>query len=87
MRKYTVREQSHTVYDSKDEFPDTMKFLDNWREGDIGDWVLTDDGCVIQILRTGSFARPAKKIKTLKYVGTCTAVSYTHLTLPTNREV
>jgi len=72
MREYTVKDQSHTVYDNKDEFPDHMQFLDNWREGDIGDWILSDDGCIIQILRTGYFSRPTKKIKALKYVGTCT---------------
>ena len=72
MRKYTVKDQSHTVYDNTDELPEDLKFLDNWREGDIGDWVLADDGCIIQVLRTGVFARPTKKIKALKYVGTCT---------------
>ena len=72
MRKYTVKDQSHTVYDNTDELPEDLKFLDNWREGDIGDWVLTDDGCIIQVLRSGVFARPTKKIKALKYVGTCT---------------
>ena len=60
------------MYESEDELPDGTEFLDNWREGDIGDWVLTDDGCIIQILRTGMFARPTKKVKALKYVGTCT---------------
>ena len=72
MREYTVKDRSHTVYESEDELPDGTEFLDNWREGDIGDWVLTDDGCIIQILRTGMFARPTKKVKALKYVGTCT---------------
>ena len=72
MRQYTVKDQSHTVYDSADELPDGIKFLDNWREGDIGDWILADDGCIIQILRSGAFARPTKKVKALKYVGTCT---------------
>jgi len=72
VREYTVKDRSHTVYESEDELPDGTEFLDNWREGDIGDWVLTDDGCIIQILRTGMFARPTKKVKALKYVGTCT---------------
>ena len=72
MREYTVKDQSHTVYDSVDEVPDGIKFLDNWRDGDIGDWILSDDGCIIQVLRTGYFARPTKKVKALKYVGTCT---------------
>ena len=72
MRKYSVKKIEHIVYDSVDELPDHIKFLDNWREGDVGDWVIADDGCIIQILRTGHFARPTKKVKALKYVGTCT---------------
>ena len=72
MREYTVKDQSHTVYESKDELPDGIEFRDNWREGDIEDWVLADDGCITQILRSGVFARPTKKVKALKYVGTCT---------------
>ena len=66
MREYTVKDQSHTVYESKDELPYGIEFLDNWREGDIGDWVLADDGCITQILRSGVFARPTKKVKALK---------------------
>jgi len=72
MRKYTVKNQSYTVYDSPDEFPEDMQFLDDWRAGDVEDWVLADDNCIIQILRVGYFARPTKKVKALKYVGTCT---------------
>ena len=72
MREHTVKDIVHTVYDSKEEFPEDKKFLDNWREGDIGDWILSDDGCIIQILRSGVFTRPTKKIRALKYVGTCT---------------
>ena len=72
MREYTVKDRNHTVYDSKDEVPDNIEYLDDWRDGDIGDWVLADDGCIIQVLRSGSFARPTKKVKALKYVGTCT---------------
>ena len=72
MRKYTVKNQSYTVYDSPDEFPEDMQFLDDWRAGDVEDWVLADDNCIIQILRVGYFSRPTKKVKALKYVGTCT---------------
>ena len=72
MREYTVKNSTHTVYDSKEEFPLDKKLLDNWRNSDIGDWVLADDGCIIQILRSGIFSRPTKKIRALKYVGTCT---------------
>tara|TARA_R110002020_G_scaffold154369_1_gene334009 strand:- start:853 stop:1599 length:747 start_codon:yes stop_codon:yes gene_type:complete len=72
MREYTIKGITHKIYESALEAPDEIKFFDNWREGDAGDWVLADDGCIIQILRTGYFARPTKKVKALKYVGTCT---------------
>ena len=72
MRTYVVKRKDHVVYDSIEEFPDTMHYLKDWKEGDLGDWVLADDGCIIQILRVGTFAKPKGKIRTLKYVGTCT---------------
>jgi len=72
MTEYTLKDTVHKVYESKDELPPDIKLIDNWREGDVGDWVLADDGCIIQILRSGVFARPTKKIRALKYVGTCT---------------
>ena len=43
MREYTVKDRTHKVYDSKDEVPNNIEYLDDWRDGDIGDWVLTDD--------------------------------------------
>ena len=72
MRTYTIKKQDHIVYENVDEFPKDLTYLKDWRMGDIGDWVLSDDGCIIQVLRSGAFARPTKKIKALKYVGTCT---------------
>ena len=72
MKEHTVKDSIHIVYDSKDEFPTDRKYLNDWKEGDVGDWVLADDECIIQILRVGYFARPTKKVKALKYVGTCT---------------
>ena len=72
MREYTIKGRKHIVYDNKDEFPDNMQFIDNWRDGKAGDWILSDDGCIIQVLRVGHFSRPTKRNKALKYVGTCT---------------
>jgi len=40
--------------------------------GDIGDWILADDGGVMQVLRSGELARPRNIVKSLKYIGTCT---------------
>ena len=72
MRTYPVKGKDHVVYDSIEEFPDTMHYLKDWKDSDLGDWVLADDGCIIQILRVGTFVKPKGKIRTLKYVGTCT---------------
>ena len=82
MRTFTVKKQDHIVYEDIDEFPSDLTYLEDWREGDIGDWVLADDGCIIQILRSGFFARPTKKIKSLKYIGTCTG---TFICKPTSK--
>ena len=71
MREYIVKSMKHIVYDSIDEFPSNLNYTDNWKHADIGDWVLSDDGCIIQILRSGFLKRPYRK-KNVKYVGTCT---------------
>lgn len=71
MREYTVKDKVHLVYDSIDEFPQEIEYKANWRDADIGDWVIADDGCIIQILRSGCLKRPYRK-KDVKYVGTCT---------------
>ena len=71
MREYIVKGISHKVFDSIDEVPSNITYLKDWRKGDIGDWVLTDDKAVIQILRSGQLSRPRNKIKYLKYIGTC----------------
>ena len=72
MRTYALKKTDHAVYESIEEFPEELTYLKDWRDGDTSDWVLADDGCIIQILRVGYFARPTKKVKALKYVGTCT---------------
>jgi hypothetical protein len=69
MRTYRVNKFKHTVYDSKEELPPNITIIPNWRKAKIGDWVLTDDKCIIQILRRGSMLR---KNGEQYYVGTCT---------------
>ena len=69
MRYYKVKGIKHTVYDSEREVPPTVKLVRNWRMGNIGDWVLTDDECIIQILRKGAMLR---KNGERAYIGTCT---------------
>ena len=69
MRQYKANRINHIVYDSLDEVPSNIQVIDDWRNGKIGDWILTDDECVIQILRQGTMLQ---KNKELRYIGTCT---------------
>ena len=57
------------VYEKNDPLPNNIQVKDNWRTAKIGDWVSTDDDCVIQILRKGKMLQRDKE---LTYVGTCT---------------
>jgi hypothetical protein len=64
MREYKVKGKMHKVYEP-DEVPIDIKPVAAWQEAKIGDWVVADDGCVIQVLRRYG-----------KIIGTCTG-SYT----------
>ena len=64
MREYTVKGRKHKVYDLE-EVPKHISYLKDWRDGRVGDWVLADDECVIEVLRLG-------KIGNIKVIGTCT---------------
>ena len=69
MRHYKVKGIKHTVYDAQIEVPPHVKIVKDWRKGNIGDWVLTDDECIVQILRKGSMLRHNGE---RGYIGTCT---------------
>ena len=69
MRSYRVNRIKHNVYDSIVELAPNIKPLREWRKANIGDWVFTDDDCIIQILRRGTMLR---KNGQMAYVGTCT---------------
>ena len=69
MRSYRANKILHTVYDSIEEVPSNISVISNWRNGDVGDWVLTDDECVIQIIRKGKMIQ---KKRPISYIGTCT---------------
>ena len=72
MRYYKISKIDHTVFDSTDEVPENIKYLEDWRDGHQSDWVLSDDGCVIQILREGTMLKPKGKVRSVRYIGTCT---------------
>jgi hypothetical protein len=72
MRVYKVNGINHRVYDSDDELPSDLLVLKDWRIGMVGEWVMADDGSVIQILRRGKMLRRMGKDKVREYIGTCT---------------
>jgi hypothetical protein len=72
MRVYKVNSIEHKVFDSIDEIPKDLTITNNWREGNVGDWVKADDDCYIQILRKGKMVAPKGRNKVREYVGTCT---------------
>ena len=72
MRYYKVNKAQHVVFDSEDEVPSDVHYLKDWKEASISDWVLTDDGSIIQILRKGIMLKPKGKVRKVTYLGTCT---------------
>ena len=80
-----IKNTKHYLYDSKEEFAITYPnapVRHNWRHGQEGEWVFTDDGFVCQILRKGDLKSAAGKLRT--YVRT---VCGTFLTNRLNREM
>tara|TARA_R110002012_G_scaffold194163_4_gene361986 strand:+ start:3404 stop:4129 length:726 start_codon:yes stop_codon:yes gene_type:complete len=69
MRSYRVNKVMHNVYDSIDEVPIHIKPLRDWRKARVGDWVIADDECIIQVLRKGQMLRHNGE---RGYIGTCT---------------
>ena len=72
MRFYKVSKITHTVYDPDDVLPEGLIIQSDWRQAQIGDWIKTDDDCVIEVLRRGSMLRKMGKNRTVDYIGTCT---------------
>ena len=72
MRHYTVNRISHTVYDPDDKLPDGLIVQSDWRDGQVGDWIKTDDDCVLEVLRRGKMMKKMGKNKVMEYIGTCT---------------
>ena len=72
MRSYKVNKIVHKVYEDEFELPPGLSVISNWRDGQVGDWILTDDQCFIQVLRRGKMLRAKGKKKIREYIGTCT---------------
>tara|TARA_R110002020_G_scaffold341490_2_gene556029 strand:- start:4287 stop:5024 length:738 start_codon:yes stop_codon:yes gene_type:complete len=71
MRYYKVNNIEHTVFDNVNELPKDFKFLPDWKDGHVSDWVLADDGCIVQILREGIMIKSKGATRKVRYVGTC----------------
>ena len=72
MRYYKVNGVEHKVYDPEDRIENGLLVITDWRDSRVGDWVKTDDDCVIQVLRRGKMVRKYGRNKIREYVGTCT---------------
>tara|TARA_R110002020_G_scaffold161061_1_gene345817 strand:+ start:462 stop:1181 length:720 start_codon:yes stop_codon:yes gene_type:complete len=68
MRVYKVNGMYHKVYETIEESPH-KDIKDNWRKGNVGDWVKADDDSIVQVLRKGRMLRKNGKVY---YIGTCT---------------
>ena len=72
MRRYRIAKGWHTVYEDIEEVPKDLIVVPDWRDAEIGDWILSDDGCIIQVLRKGEMKTAKGRNKVRGYVGTCT---------------
>jgi len=55
-----IKEDRHYLYDNSEEFKAFVQntpIVEDWRDGTQGDWVLTDDGYVCQILRLSKIGK------------------------------
>ena len=70
MQSRKIKNTHHYVYDGIDEFkkevPDTNLFFD-WRSAKEGDWVLSDDNKVVQLLKVSKSIKHPSDSKNYKY--------------------
>ena len=69
MREYTIKGKLHKVYEPGDKIPQNISPRKDWIDARIGDWILADDKCIIQVLRR-------TKLSNQQTVGTCTGTYY-----------
>ncbi len=64
-----IKGKRHLVFKCKTDFEDYFmglcgaipRLVDNWRDSKEGDWVIADDGGVVEVLRTGDMKHPQDK--------------------------
>lgn len=72
MRQYKIKGKVHSIYEPGDKVPDYISPVKDWKKANIGDWVVADDDCIIQILRVGKLGRH-------RTLGTCTGTYATSM--------
>jgi len=74
MRHYKVNRLFHTVYEDSEELPTDVKRKVNYKREKVstGDWIETDDGCYMEVLRSGNMTKAKGKNRKVSYIGTCT---------------
>ena len=74
MRQYKVNRLYHIVYEDQDELPPGVRerINHNREQIDVGDWIKTDDGCYMEVLRSGNMTKAKGKVRKVPYIGTCT---------------
>ena len=83
MEHRKIKGKRHYIYDSVEEFhsenPEKLGVEQNWRNAQEGDWVMSDDGRVIQLLKVSGINHPNDR-KNYKYAkGWCRTIVGTFL--------
>jgi len=89
LRVYKVNGIAHKVFDPDDTIPSDITVKSDWRAAVVGDWVKSDDGCVIEVLRQGIMKRTKGKERNVKYIGTCTGTfaAYKNTKMDTSKRI
>ena len=70
MQSRVIKKKEHFIYDNLEEFqrelPDTNVFF-NWRTSKEGDWVMSDDNKIIQLLKVSNDIKHPNDRKNYKY--------------------
>lgn len=64
MEQVTVYGKVHEIYTEDEAVEREIKFKKTWPEAEAGEWVKTDDGFVLQILKTGALGKRHRWLRT-----------------------
>ena len=70
MQSKKIKDVEHCVYESKDEWSEShpkKNLIYKWREGNQGDWVVSDDGKIVQLLKVSRKITHPSDSKNYKY--------------------